>query len=311
MQVDEVTRALRDGASTGHPPLDTGELRRRGRALRNRRRGWAAGAVLLTTTVVAGVVTGAVPGLLPGGSDDAVRIADTPRDTTLTPLERRVLEAMPAAYAADGTVVVPGPVDPDSEMNQRLDEDWLSTPPRPLGFHGFTDPGYLDSTVDYPSALIEKVFADDPDNRGVVADNGEVALACVAWEGKGECGPAVLVGDAAVGWFYLYGLGTDDFLRPDAEMEVFLDETYTRDGVGQSVIGGFDGTDAAEVVLTLVDGREVAATVDSGELSPGDTLFWSSVDGGVARVDAYDASGERVEAHEIRPCSDPVDCEVR
>jgi hypothetical protein len=262
--------------------------------------------------VLGGTVSGALSGLLPGDpADGTTRVASPAPDTILTDKERKVLEAVPGAYASAGTVVVPGPVDPDSDMNQRIGGDWLVTPPRPLGFHGFTDPGYLDSTVDYPTALINRVFADDPDHQGVVADNGAVALGCVAWEGKGPCGPAVLVGDEAVGWFYLYGLGTDSWLLPGAEMEVFLDEVHRPDGVGQSVIGGFDGVGATDIVLTLVDGGKVRAVVDSGALSPGDTLFWSEVDGEVARVDAFDGSGELVEAHEIRPCSDPVDCEVR
>jgi hypothetical protein len=311
MQIDELTRALRDGAHDTHAPLDVSAVRRQGRRLRNRRRGVVGGAVLATAAVVGGVATSALPGVLPGGGgDDVTRVAATPPDTELTELEREVLRAVPAGYASGGTVVLPGPVKPESQVNQRVD-DWLAGPPQPLGFHGFTGPGYIESTVDFPVDLVDKVLAANPDSHGVVADNGEVALGCVAWEGRGDCGPSLLVGDEATGWFYLYGIGTDDFLRPGAEMEVFLAPTYRRDGVGQSVVGGFDGVDATRVVLTLVDGSRQEADLDSGEVSAGDTLFWSEVDHEVARVDAYDVDGEVVDSHKIRPCSGGVDCEVR
>ncbi len=49
----------------------------------------------------------------------------------------------------------------------------------------------------------------------------------------------------------------------------------------------------------------------SGTVSSGDTIMWADVRGELARVTAYDAAGEVVENHELKPCSDPVDCEVR
>ena len=58
--------------------------------------------------------------------------------------------------------------------------------------------------------------------------------------------------DEATGWYYLYGLGTDAFLRPGAEMEVFLDDTYSRDVHRQSVIGGFDGRSTLRTWLTSI-----------------------------------------------------------
>jgi hypothetical protein len=33
--------------------------------------------------------------------------------------------------------------------------------------------------------------------------------------------------------------------------------------------------------------------------------------GGLAAVIAYDANGDVVEDHKLKPCSDPVDCEAR
>jgi hypothetical protein len=190
-------------------------------------------------------------------------------------------------------------------MNQPVG-DRVDGPVRDLGFHGFTGVGYVDSTVTYPRLLQGNL----PKGSDVVADNGEASLGCLSWQG-GHCGVAVLVGDEKTGWYYLYGLGTDNFLQPGSPMEVFLDDTYAPGVHEQSVVGGFDGTSATRVELRLVDGSTASASLDSGEVSPGDTLFWAEVPEGVARVTAYDASGAVVEDHRVRDCDDPVDCEVR
>ena len=97
----------------------------------------------------------------------------------------------------------------------------------------------------------------------------------------------------------------------DSRGSYMSDDTYTDGSHRQSVIGGFDGTSATRVELRLVDGSTVAATVDSGGVSAGDTLFWTEVTEGVARVTAFDDSGDVVADHRIRDCDDPVDCEVR
>lgn len=302
MRIDELTTTLHDIPASG-PGVDPARIRRRGRGLRLRRR---AGAGALTLAVV-GAGFGAASLVM--GPDQETGVA-TGSGSTLTAYEKKVLRAVPDSYAVGGTVVVPGPVDPRSEENMRFDDDALAGTPRPLGFHGYTDPGYLRSTVTYPPVVERRQMRDDRTGMDVVADNGPVALGCLTDPGK-PCSPAVLVGGEAVGWFYLYGLGTDDFLRPGSEMEVFLDETYGREGPDHSVIGGLDGEDVGRVELTLVDGTRTEATVDAGGLSAGDTLFWSETTAEVAVVTAYDGDGEVVERHEVRECTDPVDCEVR
>ncbi len=303
MHVDELTRALHR-AEVGAEGFDPASIRRHGRVLRRRRRLAAAGGVAALAVVGGAVTTLAV------APDEGTRIAAAP-DQHLSGWEREVLEAVPRSYASGGTVVVPGPLDPDSGMNTRIpDEDVVGTP-RPLGWHGYTDPGYLESTVTYPRLLHERQDLDDRTGKAVVADNGETFLACIRWEGKPPCFPAVLVGGETEGWFYLYGLGTDDFLTPGSDMELFLDENYPRGGVGHTLIGGVDGTEAARVDLRLVDGSTVPATVDSGDLAPDDTLFWAATDTEVARVVAYDEGGDVVVDRKVRDCDDPVDCEVR
>ena len=44
---------------------------------------------------------------------------------------------------------------------------------------------------------------------------------------------------------------------------------------------------------------------------PGDTMFWGTVDGDLAMAVTRDADGTVLEEHVLKPCSTPVDCEVR
>jgi hypothetical protein len=303
MRLDELTRSLH-AASPDAGTVDPVQIRRRGRSLRTRRRA-AAGAAVLS---VAGVTAGAVTLLdLDGDTSGSPGVASAGA-ATINHYEQRVLDQVPGSYAVGGVVVVPNPLDPDSDMNTRFASDQVRSEVRPLGFKAFTSPGYLATTTDFPQFMQGNL----PKDTQVVGVDGMASIGCVAWNRDDPgCSPAVLVGDAATGWFYLYGFGTDHFLQPGSEMEVFLDETYERGGPGQSVIGGFDGTDATRVELTLVDGSKVAATLDSGGISKGDTLFWAETPVEVAKVVAYDADGGVVASHDIRECSDPVDCEVR
>ncbi len=80
-----------------------------------------------------------------------------------------------------------------------------------LGWHGYTDPGYVASTVTYPDIVEQRQMLDDREGKDVVADNGPVSLGCLS-DGTEPCSPAVLVPGEGEEWFYLYGLGTDDFL---------------------------------------------------------------------------------------------------
>ena len=110
---------------------------------------------------------------------------------------------------------------------------------------------------------------------------------------------------------YDWGMGTDDFLQPGEDLELFSTPTYTA-GTAQTVwIGGTYGTDVASVDLVTTDGTTVSATVASGTLVPGDTMFWGTVDGDLAEAVTRDAEGHVLEQHRVKSCSTPVDCEVR
>jgi hypothetical protein len=106
-------------------------------------------------------------------------------------------------------------------------------------------------------------------------------------------------------------MGTDDFLQPGTGLELFQTDTYTSGSPGTVWIGGTDGTDVATVDLVTTDGETVAATVAPGTLVPGETMFWGVVEGELAKAVTRDAAGNVLEDHEVKPCSDPVDCEVR
>ncbi|MGH3333182.1 MAG: hypothetical protein ACRDPJ_17935 [Nocardioidaceae bacterium] len=58
-------------------------------------------------------------------------------------------------------------------------------------------------------------------------------------------------------------------------------------------------------------GEAMEANVSSGGIAPGDTVWWADVPTPLAKVVAYDAGGDVVDEHPIKPCDDPVDCEVR
>jgi hypothetical protein len=106
-------------------------------------------------------------------------------------------------------------------------------------------------------------------------------------------------------------MGTEDFLRPGAGMEVFLSDDYSTGRPSTLAIAGLDGTDVATVDFVSTTGAVVEGRVESGTVVPGDSLFHANVPGQLARVVARDAAGEVIEDHPLRACDDPVDCEVR
>ncbi len=94
-------------------------------------------------------------------------------------------------------------------------------------------------------------------------------------------------------------------------MEVFPDFTFSGDRVRPVLIGGFRGTAATRVELTLRDGSAAAASVDSGRVVPGSTVFWALTPVPATRVRAYDASGTVVADHRLSACYSRVDCQIR
>lgn len=78
-----------------------------------------------------------------------------------------------------------------------------------------------------------------------------------------------------------------------------------------TVVGGMHGTRTTRVVLTLRDGSTTNATLDTGRISRGDSVFWALLDSPPVKATAYDRHGHVVEDHRLTPCDDPVDCSTR
>jgi hypothetical protein len=121
----------------------------------------------------------------------------------------------------------------------------------------------------------------------------------------------VLAKDKTDRFVFLHGFGTEDFLRPGAGMELFVDDDFADRTWSQSLIGGFHGSTTARVLVEMTDGSQAEAQVDVGAMSPGNTLFWAKLAKPVALVRAYDGDGKLLAEHRLRECEDPVDCEVR
>jgi hypothetical protein len=302
MQLEELTRAMRAGDAAGvFEPVDVAVIRAKGLRRRRTQRGLAAGAAAASV----GAVLAGLSALGGGGVGHAApRYVDTPQEHPLTSVQRKALNQVKGAYPVDGVVVVPAPVKPDTPIRGFAPV----TPPsrvEPLGFNGFTTKGFLNTSATYPKFLQDGLPSD-----GLVADNGPAWLACPRTS-VADCQVSVLVGSPDKGWYLLKRLGDGRFLQPGADMEVFLNRVYLDHEARQSVIGGFDGTAAFRVGLTLADGSTVGATIDSNNVSPGDTLFWGVVDQPVTKVTAYDAAGNVVLEHTVRSCADGMDCAVR
>lgn len=288
-----------------HPPTspDLALIHRRGSARRRRSRYGAMAAVLVVGLVAGGAWS------LAGSGDDARTIpavSQSHRATGLTAYERSVLREIPSAYSVDGTVVLPDTAHAGQELRERNGpaKRLLGTAV-PLGFDGRAGPGYI------PTAKTQEPYLENaPRGSQVVVDPGPVLLGCVATRGSG-CAPVVLATADDGSHYYLNGIGTDDFLEPGAPMELFLDDDYSGRTRHTSLIGGIDGTDITRVVVDLVDGSTAEATVNTGRLSPGNTLFYARLAAEPRQVKAYDAKGDLVATHAVKKCSGGVDCEVR
>ncbi|KQW53361.1 hypothetical protein ASC77_03500 [Nocardioides sp. Root1257] len=261
--------------------------------------------------------------LLSGTLGSGGRAVDAPaaaRPHELSALAGRALAEVPGAVqVSDWQVVVPESAGAERTMSD-LDADVVGTPVD-TGSHYYSGVTAYRPT-DFPHWLYSGVahieqtdLADDDGSypvgsteMGILVDSGPAYLGCVGRPGK--CGPALLT-QAPSGWEYEWGMGTDDFLKPGSDMEVFLNDDYSTGGPGQLVLAGLPGTDVARVDLLTTDGRTVAGHVESGTVVEGATMMWGTVTGQVAAVIAYDADGDVIENHELKPCSGGVDCEVR
>lgn len=321
--VDQLELALKTAEPEPLQPARLSEIRTRGRR-RQRGRLAAVAAGTAAAVVAASVGVAALTGGLGDRAEDAPPVAhEPPRE--LSVLAKRVLAEIPGAQQVSGwQVVVPVPVGAkDSYPDQRVATDRVAAGPFDVGARNYTGvtafrpsdfPAWLfDGVSDYEQHVTgtPREHSVGSTDMGILVDSGQLRLACVETKGAGDdCYPAMLSG-ADGDLAYRWGMGTEDFLQDGSDLELFHTSTYTS-GAPQTVwIGGADGTDVASVDLVTTDGETVSAHVEAGTFVPGETMFWGTVDGELAKAVTRDADGDVLEEHEVKPCSDPVDCEVR
>jgi hypothetical protein len=327
--VEELERDLRCGSDVSLPAEVLADIRTRGS--RRRRVRWTA-CIAGAATVVA------VASLGYGLTDPGPRAEDTsyvdqpaaPKE--LSPLARRALAEIPGAVkVSDWQVVIPGPESELSSMDEAIPARLIDAGPIDVGARRYTGVTMFARSA-FPAWLydgvleIERSEVGDEDGTavgstatGIIVDAGPLDLGCMRplpdWGGGEEmpgdtCFPAMmgLVGGSRT---YEWGMGAVGFLEPGQDLQLFSTDDYGSDGPQTVWIGGTHGTEVATVDLVSTDGTQVAATVTAGTLVPGDTMFWGTVSGELAVAITRDADGDVLERHELEPCSDPVDCEVR
>lgn len=310
---------------------DLADIRRRGtRRRRGRIAGLVAGSALAVATV-AGVGVG-VAGLGQDPAPHRETTVYTPPEAPeeLSPLARRVLREVPGAVRVSaGQVVIPGP-GTGSRHDQVVDPRDVAAGPVTLDAHTYAGvtsyprnafPAWL---FDGVQRIEEEQLADEDGSypvgstaMGILVESGDAQLVCLARRASsGEdmpgdgCYPA-LVSATDDTMRLRWSMGSEDFLEPDREMELFTSEDYSSGSPSTVWIGGLDGADVDRVVLDLADGSSTEATVLPGTFVPGDTIFWANVPGELRHVTAYADDGAVVDDHAIESCSGGVDCEVR
>lgn len=298
-----------------------------------RRRGRVAGIAVGCALAVASV-SGLGLTLLDDGGPGADRQTTvyTPPESPdqLSDLAKRVLDEVPGALQVSaGQVVIPGP-DLGREMDSKIDPDLLAVAPVPLEAHTYIGVTAYPAKA-FPAWLYDEVQRIEQEElgdeetgypvgsteMGILVETGNAELACLrprASAGENmpgdRCFPT-LVSEADGERTLRWSMGTEDFLEPGEEMELFTSDDYSHGSLSTVWMGGLDGTEVERVVFDLADGSTVDASVLPGTLVPGDTMFWANVEGEPTMVTAYDAAGAVIDDHKISACSGGVDCEVR
>lgn len=310
--------------STPSPELlggpDLAAIHRSGSRRRRGRRAAIAAVTGLSVAAVVGLGVGASRLAAEPRPQAPVASDTTPTPTELSPLAKRVLREIPGAVqVSDWQVVIPGPgTAPD--WDEKIEPDRIVAGTSTVGS------AYLGVTAfdrgDFPKWLYDEVqrieeeeFGDEngypvgSTEMGVLVESGEAELGCVG-DSRAKCAITMLTALDS-GHYLQWSMGTEDFLDPGADMEVFLDEDYSRGVPATIAIAGIDGTDVARAVFVNTAGETAEGVVEAGTWSEGDSIFWANIPGELATVIAYDAAGNVIEDHPLRPCDSPVDCEVR
>jgi hypothetical protein len=322
--VDELEDALRGDERDWLSPQRLSGIRAAGVRRRRGRRALAAGgtaAVAAAVLVIGVVVVGA-------GTRGATEVATYPAPERMSELAERALAEVPGAVRVSGSqVTIPRPVDarPRSHPGWTVAPEAVVAAALPLDGHGYsgvTDfrggsfPGWLAAGA----SSYARAHGGDAYGTGVLVDEGDWYLGCVRPDASPgtpsdrACDVTMLL-QSGDGWVGRVGLGTDEFLRPGADLELFTFEDFSTGTRRTLWVGGRAGTDVGRVDLATADGTTVRARVANGTVVPGASVFWAAVDGDAAgevtEAVVRDGSGAVVEEHPVEPCSGGVDCEVR
>jgi hypothetical protein len=329
--IEQLERDLQRGAGEALTGPVLADIRARGRARRRTRLGAYAGGVA-AGVVVAGLLVGVV------ADDDSVRdrapVATPPKQPKqLSPLAQRALREIPGAVQVSSwQVLLPTPVEGRVQHGEeKVSAGYIDAGPVDIGAHDYTGVTAFEPGT-FPAWLYSGVQAIEMNElgseeegypvgstaMGILVDAGPLDLACMQplpqWnrdpDASGACLPAML-GERDGSRTYAWGMGTEDFLHEGEDLELFSTDVYVSGSPQVVWVGGTDGTEVASVELLTTDGTAVEATVASGTLVPGETMFWGTVTGELAVAITRDADGDVLERHELEPCSTPVDCEVR
>jgi len=323
--IRELEAELHTGEREVLDPGTLATIRRQGDRRRSARRALIAVGTAGVVAVVG--LTLAITTTDDGRSNDNTSAADDPREqeppTELSPLAKRALLEIPGAVqVSDWQVVLPAP-DAKSGMwsgEKQVDRQVVGDPV-PLdakSYQGVTIyperawPEWLyQGTLDYEQSQKDEdgAYPVGSVGTGILVESGAAELACLSYEG-GPCGPARMTRSADGELHFDWGMGTDDFLTPGSDMEVFLTDDYSTGSPGELAFAGLPGTDVARVDFVTTSGEVVAGQVTT-TLVDDASMMTARVPGRLAKVVAYDASGEVIEDHPLKPCDTPVDCEVR
>ena len=296
---------------------DLGTIRASGRRRRRLRRVVTGSTTLAVVGVTAGLAwTLAWDG---GTTGDGVAVDVLPTPTSLSPLAKRALREVPGATKVSAyQVVLPDPGVP-TDMDEPIDPDRIRTEPIEVGAHAYTGvtlwprgtfPKWLRGGIEE----VEKAAGDASGYpvgslaEGIAVDQGPLALTCLSWEGD-TCGPT-LIHRTGTEWYLDWGMGSDDFLDEGASMEVFSSENFSSGGATTLWIAGIDG-EVARADFVQTDGSVLEEPAVYDRVTSGDSFMWADVPGNLAKVVAYDADGDVIEDHSLKPCDSPVECEVR
>jgi hypothetical protein len=274
--------------------------------------------------VVVGAValTLALTGTVGGGPDEppvAKDVQETPEE--LSPLAQRALREVPGAVqVSEWQVVLP---DPGVKSDYWMGEGPRRVVGQPVPLDAKTYQGVTMYPAEaWPAWLYQGVLDDEQaqgseedgypvgsTDTGILVESGDAVLACVS-EKDNPCGPALMTRTSDGKLRHTWGMGTDDFLKPGSDMEVFLSDDYSTGSAGTLAMAGLPGTDVARVEFVTTAGQVVEGRVDT-TLVEGASMMSARVPGELAKVVAYNASGDVIEDHPLKPCDNDVDCEVR